>query len=176
MKKPRESKEERFRRLAESRVNKIIAMVRLLGNLSCTNVYSYTRDQIEQVFTAVLLEVMKAKMRFLLPQGKRTKRFSLSESYDQPEAKAAEDTPTIVIPLPDGTFLRAVGYPNDSYPAINIYWDNGINAPTDTLCFVEFNPEKDGNMRVCIGTYRSDEEDTTYYAPYMAAERTLSDE
>ena len=172
----KESKEERFRRLAEARVNKIIPMIRLLGNLSNMGIYAYTRDQVDQIFTALQLELVKAKMRFLQPQGKRNKRFSLSEPYELSEPKADEDQPTIVIPLPDGTYLRAVGYPNDDYPAINIYWDNGINAPTDTLCFVEFNQGKQGDMRVCIGAYRSDEEDTAYYAPYVAAERTSINE
>ena len=159
--KRKETNDERFRRLAEARVNKIIAMMHLLGNLSCTNIYAYTRDQVEQIFTALQLELVKAKIRFLQPQSKRNKRFSLSEPYDLPEAKSAEDTPTIVIPLPDGTFLRAVGCTNDDYPSINIYWDTGVNAPTDTLCFVEFNREKEGSQRVCIGAYCAEEEDTT---------------
>ena len=174
--KHKESKEERFQRLAEARVNKIIPMIRLLGNLSNKCIYAYTRHQVEQIFTALQLELVKAKMRFLQPQGKRNKRFSLSEPYDLPEARAAEDHPAFVIPLPDGTYLRAVGFPNDDYPAINIYWDNGTNAPSEILCFVEFNQEKQGDMRVCIGTYRSDEEDTAYYAPYVAAERTSINE
>ena len=168
--KRKETKDERFRRLAEARVNKIIAMMRLLGNLSCTNIYAYTRDQVEQIFTALQLELDKAKMRFLQPQVKRSKRFSLSEPCDMAEPKPAEDMPTIVIPLPDGTFLRAVGCPNDDYPSINIYWDNGVNAPTDTLCFVEFNREKNGSQRVCIGAYCAEEEDTTYYRPYVSVE------
>lgn len=58
----------------------------------------------------------------------------------------------------------------------SIYWDNGINVPSEQLSFVEFNPEKEGAMRVCIGVYRSDEEDTVYYAPYVAAERTTCNE
>ena len=173
--KHKESKEDRFHRLAEARVNKIIPMIRLLGNLSNTGIYSYSRHQVEQIFTALQLELVKAKIRFLQPQGKRNKRFSLSEPYDLNEMRATEDHPAFVIPLPDGTYLRAVGFPNEDYPAINIYWDNGINAPTDTLCFVEFNQEKQGDMRVCIGTYRSDEEDTTYYEPYMA-ERNVTDD
>lgn len=174
--KHKESKEERFHRLAEARVNKIIPMIRLLGNLSNTGIYSYSRHRVEQIFTALQLELVKAKIRFLQPQGKRNKRFSLSEPYDLNEMRATEDHPAFVIPLPDGTYLRAVGFPNDDYPAINIYWDNGTNAPTETLCFVEFNQEKQGDMRVCIGTYRSDEEDTAYYGPYMAAERTSTDD
>ena len=170
MKYGKESKEDRFRRLAEARVNKIIAMMRLLGNLSCTNIYAYTRDQVEQIFAVLQMELVKAKMRFLQPQGKRNRRFSLSEFCDMREPNPAEDMPTIVIPLPDGTFLRAVGCANDDYPSVNIYWDNGVNAPSDTLCFVEFNHEKDGIQRVCIGAYCAEEEDTTYYRPYVTAE------
>lgn len=173
--KHKESKEERFCRLAEARVNKIIPMIRLLGNLSNTGIYSYSRHQVEKIFTALQLELVKAKMRFLQPQGKRNKRFSLSEPYDLNEMRATEDYPAFVIPLPDGTYLRAVGFPNEDYPAINIYWDNGTNAPTEILCFAEFNQEKQGDMRVCIGAYRSDEEDTTYYEPYMA-ERNVTDD
>lgn len=173
--KHKESKEDRFHRLAEARVNKIIPMIRLLGNLSNTGIYSYSRHQVEKIFTALQLELVKAKMRFLQPQGKRNKRFSLSEPYDLNEMRATEDHPTFEILLPDGTYLRAVGFPNEDYPAINIYWDNGTNAPTEILCFAEFNQEKQGDMRVCIGTYRSDEEDTTYYEPYMA-ERNITDD
>jgi hypothetical protein len=173
--KHKESKEDRFHRLAEARVNKIIPMIRLLGNLSNTGIYSYSRHQVEQIFTALQLELVKAKIRFLQPQGKRNKRFSLSEPYDLNEMRATEDHPAFVIPLPDGTYLRAVGFPNEDYPAINIYWDNGTNAPTEILCFAEFNQEKQGDMRVCIGAYCSDEEDTTYYEPYMA-ERNVTDD
>lgn len=173
--KHKESKEDRFHRLAEARVNKIIPMIRLLGNLSNTGIYSYSRHQVEQIFTALQLELVKAKIRFLQPQWKRNKRFSLSEPYDLNEMRATEDHPAFVIPLPDGTYLRAVGFPNEDYPAINIYWDNGTNAPTEILCFAEFNQEKQGDMRVCIGAYRSDGEDTTYYEPYMA-ERNVTDD
>lgn len=38
----KESKIDRFRRVAEARVNKIIKMIRLLGNCSGTSVYAYT--------------------------------------------------------------------------------------------------------------------------------------
>ena len=174
--KRKESKEDRFHRLAEARVNKIIPMIRLLGNLSNKGIYAYTWHQVEQIFTALQLELEKAKMQFLQSQRNQNKRFSLSEPYDLPETRVAEAHPAFVIPLPDGTDLCAVGYPNDDYPAINIYWDNGTNAPSEILCFVEFNQEKQGDMRVCIGTYRSDEEDTAYYEPYMAAERTSINE
>ena len=40
MKPPKETKDEKFRRLAEARVNKILHLFRLLGNLSWTANYS----------------------------------------------------------------------------------------------------------------------------------------
>ena len=170
MRVPRESKEVRFRRLAEARVNKIIDMIRLLGNLSSRLNYAYTHDQVDQIFSAIQAELMKAKMRFLRTKNSSKRRFSLSNSTVE-EANLLEDHPEIAILLPDGTCLRAVAHPNDDYPSINLYWDNGINAPNDTICFVEFNPEKDGLQRVCIGAYTSAEEDTAYYKPYVTAER-----
>lgn len=176
MRPPNESKDEKFRRLAEDRVNRILHLFRLLGNLSWTGTYTYSRDQVEQIFTTLQLELVKTKIRFLQSQERVKRRFSLGEPYEVEDPVVKEEHPAFAIPLPDGTYLRAVGYPNDDYPAINIYWDNGINAPGDALCFVEFNSGKEGNQRVCIAAYRSDEEDTAYYAPYVAAERTTNDE
>lgn len=176
MRPPRETKEEKFKRLAEARVNKIIDMIRLLGNLSFTNVYAFSKEQIDQIFIALQMELMKAKVRFIKAQKVGRKRFSLSEPNDPDDETIKLEDPTIMIPLPDGTFLRAVGYPNDDYPAINIYWDNGINAPSDTLCFVEFNHEKAGDQRVCIGAYRAEEEDTVYYGPYYTVERNTDEQ
>lgn len=40
----KETKNARFRRVAEARVNKIIRMLRLLGNCSGTNTYAYDAD------------------------------------------------------------------------------------------------------------------------------------
>ena len=115
MRPPKETKEEKFIRLAEARVNKILSMIRLLGNLSSTSFYQYSCDQVEQIFTALQLELIKNKMRFLQPHREKRKRFSLSEPFEVKEP-APKDQLTIAIPLPDGSYLRAVGYPNDSYP------------------------------------------------------------
>lgn len=172
----RESREDKFRRLAEARVNKILHLYRLLGNLSWTGTYAYTKDQVDQIFTELQAELLRVKLRFLRTQSTAKKRFALSEPYAPEKSKISEDNPTLAIPLPDGTYLRAVGYPTDTYPCIDIYWDNGINAPTDTLCFVEFNPNHEEDERVCIGAYRSNQDDPTYYAPYMAAERNANNE
>lgn len=171
MKPAKETKEERFRRLAEARVNKILDLFRLLGNLSGAGNYAYTREQVEQIFSTLQLQLEKTKIRFLQTKDHAKKRFSLSEPYDSDESGNTEDHPTFAIPLPDGTYLRAVGFPNFDYPCINIYWDNGINEPTEPLCFVEFNSEKEGSQKVCVGVYKADQEDTVYYGPYYAVER-----
>ncbi len=34
--------------------------------------------------------------------------------------------------------------------------------------FAEYNSERDEGAQICIGTYASDEDETKYYAPYMA--------
>ena len=60
----KETRSLRFKRLAEARVNKIIKMVRLLGNLSITTIYAYEPDQIVQIFTAIQDELNKARSRF----------------------------------------------------------------------------------------------------------------
>ena len=87
MRPSRETKEEKFRRLAEARVNKILHLLRLLGNLSWTGTYAYTREQVEQIFTALQSELIKAKLRFLQEQESSKKRFSLSKPYDAEEPK-----------------------------------------------------------------------------------------
>lgn len=176
MRPPNESKDEKFRRLAEARVNKILHLFRLLGNLSWTGTYTYSREQVEQIFTTLQLELVNTKIRFLKSQERIKTRFSLSEPYEVEDPVVKEEHPAFAIPMPDGSYLRVVGFPNEEYPCINIYWDNGINTPSEILCFVEFNHEKEEEMRVCIGAYRSDEEDTAYYAPYVAAERNSPNE
>lgn len=46
----KESKEDRFCRVAEARVNKIIKMMRLLGNCSNNAVYAFSPEQVEKFF------------------------------------------------------------------------------------------------------------------------------
>ena len=45
-----ESKKEKFIRLAEARTNKILNMMRLLGNCSNKNNYEYTEQDIQKIF------------------------------------------------------------------------------------------------------------------------------
>ena len=151
--------------LAEARVNKIIKMIRLLGNCSGTGVYEYTDTQAAYIFSALQSELDKAKKRFRKPSlGKH--RFSLTDTNEFDDDRPLE--PTIALALPDGSYLRAVVYEDDHFPAINIYWDHDGGKASELLCFAEYNSERDEGAQVCIGTYVSDEDETQYYAPYMA--------
>ena len=161
----KETKAERFRRLANARVNKLIAMLRLLGNLSNPLCYEYRPEQITQIFTALQTELNKARRRFFQKCGKSGKKFSLSAPMEKPIDE--EHEPNFDVMLPDGSLLRAVGFEEDEYPGINIYRisPGGSNK---LICFAEYNPGKAENQRLHIGVSRSDEDDPIYYEPYEA--------
>lgn len=59
-----ETKRSKFIRIAESRTNKIIHMVRLLGNRSNSNVYEYSEEDVKKIFNTIENEVKKAKERY----------------------------------------------------------------------------------------------------------------
>lgn len=156
----RESKSDRFCRVAEARVNKIIKMVRLLGN--CSGIaYEHTPNQIRQIFGTLQTELDRAKKRFDMPAKKK---FSLSGKADTDLSEYRE----ITLPLPNGTYLKAVAITDENFPAINIYWNCGVENPEGIICFAEYNPERSPCHEVCIGAYQSDKDDTTYYESYMA--------
>ena len=157
----KEVKDARFRRVAEARVNKIIRMLRLLGNCSGTNTYAYDDAAVEQIFTALQIELDQARKRFSENGKPGRKRFSLSET-PKPDTVSY---PHITLPLPDGTQLRAVAYADTTYPAINLYLLQD-GEPEELVCFAEYNSEHSPCHELCIGVYTSDDEDTQYYGPY----------
>ena len=77
----RKMKENRFRRIAGARVNKIISMLKLLGNCSHTGNYSYTKQQVEEIFGRLRSEVDKAYKRYQMCM-KNAHLFSLSEESE----------------------------------------------------------------------------------------------
>lgn len=72
----RESKSEKFVRIAESRTNKIINMIKLLGNCSNTNTYEYSKEDVKKIFGAIEEELKAAKNRFDL-SNTSDKKFKL---------------------------------------------------------------------------------------------------
>lgn len=59
-----ESKHDRFIRIAETRTNKIIDMIRLLGNCSNTATYEYSEDDVKKIFSAIETELKNARNKF----------------------------------------------------------------------------------------------------------------
>lgn len=60
----KETKREKFIRIAEARTNKIIDMIRLLGNCSNPSTYEYDDKDVKQIFDAIESEIKTAKSKF----------------------------------------------------------------------------------------------------------------
>lgn len=71
----KETKRERFIRVAESRTNKLLQQIKLIGNLSNQTIYDYSSEDIEKIFTAIESELKDAREQFY-KQGSK-KRFTL---------------------------------------------------------------------------------------------------
>ena len=82
----KETKQERFKRIVEARVNKISQMLRLLGNCSFKGNYEYSDEQIEKVFRTLQLELNKVYNRFKCEMHGKG-RFSLTN----PESSYSSD-------------------------------------------------------------------------------------
>ena len=63
-------KSEKFKRLAKQRGEKTLNSIHLLGNLSNTNNYSYTDQDVKRLFGAIEEELRATRALF----GKRNKR------------------------------------------------------------------------------------------------------
>ena len=59
-----ETKKEKFVRIAEARTNKIIDMIKLLGNCSNKAVYDYSKEDIQMIFSAIEDELKIARAKF----------------------------------------------------------------------------------------------------------------
>jgi hypothetical protein len=64
MSEKKETPSEKFIRLAEARTQKIIDMIRLLGNCSNPYVYEYSEDDVEKIFSAIENELKAARKKF----------------------------------------------------------------------------------------------------------------
>ena len=73
----RETKREKFVRLAEARTNKIIDMLQLLGNCSNSSVYDYSQEDVDKIFSAIESEIKEARKKFNKIESKKSTRFTL---------------------------------------------------------------------------------------------------
>jgi hypothetical protein len=67
-------KQERFIKIAENRTNRILLTLKLLGNCSNKNNYSYTDEEIKVIFSAIETELKNTKNKFV---NKNKTKFSL---------------------------------------------------------------------------------------------------
>jgi 3-phenylpropionate/cinnamic acid dioxygenase small subunit len=59
-----ETPEERFKRLATSRTSAVLDKLRILGNLSNRQLYSYSEEDIERIFNAINRQVREVRAKF----------------------------------------------------------------------------------------------------------------
>ena len=69
-------KRERFLRVAPARTDKILNLIRLLGNCANTSNYSYTNDEISKIFNSIRKELDIQEAKFHDSSEKR-KRFTV---------------------------------------------------------------------------------------------------
>lgn len=72
-----ETKEEKFRRIAENRVNKILNQLSVLKNCANTGVYSYTDTQVNRIIKAIENELKITKMAFLSNKPNKKRKIKL---------------------------------------------------------------------------------------------------
>ena len=72
-----ETKRDKFVRLAEARTNKIIDMIRLLGNCSNESQYEYTKKDVNKIFIAIQAELDAAKKRYSKQDSQKSSKFKL---------------------------------------------------------------------------------------------------
>lgn len=71
-----ESKEDRFKRLAELRVNKALDKIRLIGNLSSSQ-YEFSAEQIEKIMVALQSALAEVEEKFQKRLDHKRKQFEL---------------------------------------------------------------------------------------------------
>ena len=73
-----ENKKQKFERLANTRINKILKQLDLIGNLSNKSVYEYSDNEANQIIAVLDKKVRELKVKFLYtPTDKQFKQFKL---------------------------------------------------------------------------------------------------
>ncbi|MDO4650889.1 MAG: hypothetical protein Q4B26_19810 [Eubacteriales bacterium] len=162
MKPANETKAEKFVRVAEARVNKIIKMIRLLGNCSNPSNYEFRAQDVDKIFGTLQAELNRVRKLFILSvTGK--KRFSLSSEENKDDARRK-----LLLPLPDGNILRAMVIDDEEFPSINIDLLDNDGKFTDRVCFAEYKSDCGPCYALHIGVYQSDKDEPTYYHSFAA--------
>ena len=59
-----ETPEERFKRVAEARTNAVLNKIRILGNVSNRQLYSYTEEDVDKIFAAINKKLREVRAKF----------------------------------------------------------------------------------------------------------------
>ena len=70
-------KRNNFKRLAEARTEKVLAMLDLIGNLSNKSFYEYTDEEVDKIFKAITESVENNKNKFKKNKNNKKRRFTL---------------------------------------------------------------------------------------------------
>jgi len=68
-----ETPKERFRRLATYRTNEVLKRLKLLGNCSNRQIYEYTEEDINKIFSEIERRIKEIKAKFHFPKHKEFK-------------------------------------------------------------------------------------------------------
>jgi arsenate reductase-like glutaredoxin family protein len=58
------TKEDRFKRLAQQRTRNVLKALKILGNCSNKSSYEYTEEDLKKIFSTIELEVKNTKNKF----------------------------------------------------------------------------------------------------------------
>ena len=61
---PKETKRDKFIRLANKRTNSVLNQIKILGNCSNKYVYDYTEEDINKIFSEIDKRIKETKARF----------------------------------------------------------------------------------------------------------------
>jgi len=69
-----ETPEQRFRRIAALRTNAVLDKLRILGNLSNRQMYSYSDEDINKIFSAINKQIKEVRSKF---NSRKQEKFKL---------------------------------------------------------------------------------------------------
>ena len=69
-----ETPKERFKRIATVRTNAVLDRLRILGNLSNRQMYSYSEEDINKIFSAISKQLKEVRVKF---NSRKEKEFKL---------------------------------------------------------------------------------------------------
>ena len=69
-----ETPEERFKRIATVRTNAVLNRLRILGNLSNRQMYSYSEEDINKIFSAINKQIREVRVKF---NSRKEEKFKL---------------------------------------------------------------------------------------------------